>query len=139
MGIDACELWFDPLTMTLSAQPAQAQETLKAVESFSKRGWKTVLGVSNISFGLPQRPAVTRVFLAQALAAGLTMPILNVNVDAYMDTIACARLIRDEDPNAKAYIARFGGRTMDTVAPDKKTVDLQVAIVKGLDLSLIHI
>lgn len=133
MGIDACELWFDPLTMTLSAQPAQAQETLKAVESFSKRGWKTVLGVSNISFGLPQRPAVTRVFLAQALAAGLTMPILNVNVDAYMDTIACARLIRDEDSNAKAYIARFGGRTVDTVGPDKKTVDLQAAIVKGLD------
>lgn len=132
--IDPSNLWFDPLTMTLSAQPEQATETLETIQELKAKGYQTVLGVSNISFGLPDRQAVTKVFLAQALFAGLTLPILNVNIEAYMDVIVSAQLIGNQDPNAKNYISRFADRvTLKTNQNVSQTISLSNAIYKGLD------
>lgn len=133
-AIDPSDLWFDPLTMTLSAQPEQAMETLKTILDLKARSYQTVLGVSNISFGLPDRQAVTKVFLAQALFAGLSLPIINVNIEAYMDVIASARLIANQDPNAKNYIARFANRSAQKSDQNVHTaMTLSDAIYKGLD------
>lgn len=137
-AIPPANLWFDPLTLTLSAQPDQAQETLQALEILSHKGYSCTLGVSNISFGLPARKEITRAFLAQALGAGLNLPIINVNVEAYMDTIVSCRLLANEDPNAAAYIARFS-----QVKEEKKSMaasmDIYSAIYKGLDHEAVQI
>lgn len=120
--------------MTLSAQPRQAAETLKTIEALHRDGYHTILGVSNISFGLPDRQSITRTFLAQALSAGLTLPIINVNVDAYMDTIVCADLVAGKDPDAARYIERFASRTKKEMPKGSgSALTLQHAIYQGLD------
>jgi len=72
-------------------------------------GLRTVLGVSNISFGLPNRGLITQSFLTQALAAGLTLPILNPNQREMMDAVAAFRVLSGEDGQCRAYVERFAG------------------------------
>ena len=108
LGIPREDVWIDCLTLTVSAQQEQAMETLKAVRMVTERlGLRTVLGVSNISFGLPNRMLVTRAFLASALEAGLTMPIINPNQQEIMDLIAARRVLTGEDAECRAYVERF--------------------------------
>jgi len=107
-GIPAEDVWIDCLTLTVSAQQEQAQETLKALRTVREElGLQTVLGVSNISFGLPCRSLVTQNFLVQALGVGLTLPILNPNQREMMDAIAAFRVLSGEDKACRAYVERF--------------------------------
>ena len=107
-GIPREDVWIDCLTLTVSAQQEQARETLRALRMVREElGLQTVLGVSNISFGLPNRPLVTREFLTCALHAGLTLPILNPNQTELMDTVAAFRVLSGEDEGCRAYIDRF--------------------------------
>ncbi|MBE6910243.1 MAG: homocysteine methyltransferase [Ruminococcaceae bacterium] len=107
-GIAREDVWIDCLTLTVSAQQEQARETLRALSMVrSELGLQTVLGVSNISFGLPNRPLVTRTFLIEALHAGLTLPILNPNQTELMDAIAAYRVLSGEDEACRAYVERF--------------------------------
>ncbi len=77
-------------------------------------GLKTVLGVSNISFGLPARPLVNQNFLTMAMAAGLDLPILNPNVDAMMAAVRCYHLLMNIDTDAREFIAAYGNATVST-------------------------
>ena len=133
-GIPAEDVWIDCLTLTVSAQQEQAAETLKAVRAVTEElGLRTVLGVSNISFGLPSRGLITRSFLTQALAAGLTLPILNPNQREMLDAVAAFRALSGEDAQCRAYVERFAGA--DTApAPVKPGQDmtLEDAILRGL-------
>ena len=107
-GIPREDVWIDCLTLTVSAQQEQARETLRALRMVREElGLQTVLGVSNISFGLPNRPLVTREFLTCALHAGLTLPILNPNQTELMDTVAAFRVLSGEDEGCRASIDRF--------------------------------
>ena len=107
-GIPAEDVWIDCLTLTVSAQQEQARETLKAVRMVREElGLQVVLGVSNISFGLPNRPLVTQNFLIQAMAAGLTLPIINPNQREMMDAVAAFKVLSGEDAGSRDYIARF--------------------------------
>ena len=107
LGIARGDIAVDCLTLTVSAQQDQVKETLEAVRCIHDEfGLETVLGVSNISFGLPERQLVTRVFLAQAIASGLTMPIINPNQKDMMDTIDACRVLSGEDMGCGAYIER---------------------------------
>ena len=107
-GIPREDVWIDCLTLTVSAQQEQARETLAALRRVREElGLQTVLGVSNISFGLPNRPLITRTFLAEALHAGLTLPILNPNQRELMDTAAAFRVLSGEDEGSRAFIERF--------------------------------
>ena len=109
-GIPREDVWIDCLTLTVSAQQEQARETLKALRMVREElGLQTVLGVSNISFGLPNRPLVTRTFLACALHAGLTLPILNPNQTELMDAVAAFRVLSGEDDSCRVYVDRFLG------------------------------
>ena len=109
-GIPREDVWIDCLTLTVSAQQEQARETLRALCMVREElGLQTVLGVSNISFGLPNRPLVTRTFLIEALHAGLTLPILNPNQTELMDAVAAFRVLSGEDEASRAYIERFAG------------------------------
>ena len=111
-GIAREDVWIDCLTLTVSAQQEQARETLKALRMVREElGLQTVLGVSNISFGLPNRPLVTRTFLTCALHAGLTLPILNPNLSELMDAVAAYRVLSGEDESCRAYVERFADYT----------------------------
>lgn len=134
-GIPAEDVWIDCLTLTVSAQQDQAMETLKAVRMVREDlGLQVVLGVSNISFGLPNRAAVTRSFLTQALSAGLTLPILNPNQREMMDAVAAFKVLSGEDAGSRAYIARFADAAPAQTAPAANpALTLEDAIARGLE------
>ena len=134
-GIPREDVWIDCLTLTVSAQQEQAQQTLQAVRTVREElGLQTVLGVSNISFGLPNRPLVTQSFLTQAMAAGLTLPILNPNQTEMMDAVRAFRLLSGEDAGCRAYVERFaaGAAPQAHSAAPGQSLTLGEAIVRGL-------
>lgn len=133
-GIPREDVWIDCLTLTVSAQQSQAAETLKALQTVRRElGLQTVLGVSNISFGLPNRILVTQNFLVQALHAGLTAPMINPNQKEMMDAVAAFRVLSGEDAECRAYIARFANTPQAAVSgPAPSGMTLEDAIVRGL-------
>ena len=133
-GIPKEDVWIDCLTLTVSAQQEQAVETLKAVETVHRElGLRTVLGVSNISFGLPNRPLITQNFLIQAMYAGLTLPIINPNQKEMLDAVAAFRVLSGEDRECRAYVARFTGEPAAVqAAPAAGSLTLDDAIIRGL-------
>ena len=133
-GIPKEDVWIDCLTLTVSAQQEQAVETLKAVRRVREElGLNTVLGVSNISFGLPNRMLVTQAFLTCALEAGLTLPIINPNQKEIMDVIAARRVLSGEDEGCRAYVERFAEETPENkAAPAPAEMTLGEAIRRGL-------
>ena len=135
-GIPRQDVWIDCLTLTVSAQQEQAAHTLRAVSMVrSQLGLQTVLGVSNISFGLPNRLLVAQSFLTQALAAGLTLPILNPNQAEMMDAVAAFRVISGEDGESRAYIARFAaqaGASASAQAAAPAALTVEEAVMRGL-------
>lgn len=144
-GISSQDLWVDCLTLTVSAQQDQAQETLKAVRMISEElKIPTVLGVSNISFGLPLRSLMTQTFLSAALQSGLRLAIINPNAENLMDTVTAFRVLNNQDPDSRNYVTRFSGRKemtpssvqTNTPAAVQNSPDqspLCAAIAKGLD------
>lgn len=134
LGIPKEDVWIDCLTLTVSAQQEQAEETLRAVSMVRDRlGLQTVLGVSNISFGLPNRLLMTQVFLIRALHAGLTLPIANPNQKEIMDAVAAFRVLSGKDAESRAYVARFA-QEQPAAAPAKTpdSLSLDEAILRGL-------
>ena len=108
-GIPRWDVVIDPLALTAGAQQSQALETLKAVRLIkSELGCRTSLGVSNVSFGLPQRSFLNAVYLNMALAAGLDMAIVNPTDERVMDTVRAVRVFLNRDFSAKEYIAGVG-------------------------------
>ena len=109
-GIPRQDVYIDCLTLTVSAQQRQARETLAALSAVkAELGVQTVLGVSNISFGLPERQHINLSFLTQALYAGLDCPILNPNQPAVRKAVAAFRVLRGEDDGAEDYIRLCAG------------------------------
>ena len=132
-GISPSDVAIDCLTLTVSAQQDQAQQTLEALDRIRKElGLETVLGVSNISFGLPQRDVVTGAFLAQAIACGLTMPIVNPNNPYVMDMLSACRIMKGEDAGCAAYIERFAQMQKPKMESTAPRIGLEEAIVRGM-------
>lgn len=126
-GIDKKDIIIDCLTLTVSAESDQAVETLAAVRHMREKiGVATTLGVSNISFGLPSRETLNKTFLAMALEAGLTLPIINPS--AMMDMVSAYRVLANRDENAGQYIGRFAGARKSR-AEDKPAAALSLADV----------
>ena len=134
-GIPKEDVLIDCLTLTVSAQQEQAAETLRAVRAVKEElGLHTVLGVSNISFGLPARENITVSFLTQAMYAGLDLPIVNPNQSAVMDAIASFRVLSGEDRDSEAYIRRFANASAEPVPAAKSGAEMTLdeAILRGL-------
>ncbi len=116
-GIPKKDVFIDCLTLTVSAEQDKAVQTLRAVQLVhDKLGLHCVLGVSNISFGLPCRELITTGFLTLAMAHGLDLPIINPNSQPVMDAIRVFNVLYHHDQNAEDYIAACMGRTQ-TAAP----------------------
>jgi 5-methyltetrahydrofolate--homocysteine methyltransferase len=89
-GLSDDDLVFDMLTMTAAADPHAPDLTLAGVRALSKRGLTSILGVSNVSHGLPDRPLLNAAFLDAAIAAGLGVAIMNPNNSIMVDTLRAA-------------------------------------------------
>lgn len=131
--IPKSDVWIDALTLTVSAQQEQAAETLKAIHVLHHEwGLQCVLGVSNISFGLPNRPLLTSAFLLAAMEAGLSVPIVNPNMGEIQDAIAAFKVLSGQDDRAADYIARYGDAKIQTKA-SSGSLSLNVCIMDGLE------
>ena len=129
-GITKENLVFDPLCMTVSTNKDNAKITLECIEKLNKDlGVKTVLGVSNVSFGLPNRELLNSTFFTLAMQKGLGAGIINPKSDAMMNAYYSYCALNGLDDNFEQYIANV----TDTKAEVKTTdVDLKTAVVKGL-------
>lgn len=117
-GISKDELLFDALTMTVATDAEAANITLQAVRALRERyGVKTVLGVSNVSFGLPQRPLLTSAFLSMALFSGLNAAILNPCDLAVRAAFLSGRAVCGRDQGFEGYLAAFSGEAAAAIAP----------------------
>lgn len=106
-GIPKEDVLIDPLVLTASAQQAQVQVTLDTLRLLKEElGVCTVAGVSNVSFGLPNRPLLNATFLAAAIASGLDAPIMNPLSQPMMATIHAMRVINGQDQEAATFIAK---------------------------------
>ncbi len=136
IGIPKEDIFIDCLTLTASAEQAGVQETLKALSTVKERfGVKTVLGVSNISFGLPARELVNANFLTMAMTHGLDLPIINPNIASMMGAVRAYHLLMNHDENAVAFIEAYGGETpaaKPQVSGEKKAHDVPYCIAQGL-------
>lgn len=112
-GIPDCDIIIDCLTLTVSAEQKRAAETLRAIRMVKQKlGLSTVLGVSNISFGLPQRPLISSAFFAMAMEAGLDAAIINPKDKPMMDAWRSAMVLLNRDHQASEYIEAYrGGQT----------------------------
>ena len=114
-GIRREDVYVDCLTLTVSAEQAAASQTLEALARVKRElGLKTVLGVSNISFGLPARPLVNQNFLTMAMTKGLDLPIINPNLEAMMAAVRCYHLLMNIDTDARDYIAAYANAEVST-------------------------
>ncbi|OKZ46725.1 MAG: homocysteine methyltransferase [Clostridiales bacterium 41_21_two_genomes] len=129
-GIDKKDLIVDALAMTISTDTQNAIETLKAVDYIKHTlGVNTVLGVSNISFGLPNREAVNTAFYTLCLKAGLSACIINPKSQSMMNAYYSYNALAGLDENCTEYIE--SAVVIDVVA-DASNITLLDAIVKGM-------
>ena len=135
LGIPRENVYIDCLTLTVSAEQDAALETLNAVRRVkTELGLKTVLGVSNISFGLPERMIVTHNFLTMALAYGLDLPIINPNVFDMTAAVRAFNVLSGYDKNSMEYVKCYGAKK-DSPAPTdsaNRDIDLNYALENGL-------
>ena len=133
-GIPKEDIYIDCLTLTASAEQEAVLETINALERVKKElGLKTVLGVSNISFGLPSRELINRTFLSMALTKGLDLPIINPNVDSMAGAVRAYRLLANFDKNAEEFISAYGSSApAENKAALTSEHTLDYAIEKGL-------
>ncbi|MBE6940267.1 MAG: homocysteine methyltransferase [Ruminococcaceae bacterium] len=143
-GIGPENLLFDPLAMTISADPQSAQVTLEALRRIRvELGCHTSLGVSNISFGLPSREAVNSTFFTMALHNGLSAAIMNPFSQDMRKAYFAYQALAGLDPNCQAYIQAATGfvsaaaaapapTATAAAAPEQLSSRLQHAIAKGL-------
>ena len=133
-GIPRGDVYIDCLTLTASAEQDGAAETLKAVRMVKEKlGLKTVLGVSNISFGLPNRELINSSFLTMAMTNGLDLPIINPNIASMAGAVRAYRLLTGYDRNGVKFIEVYGNDQAKQTAPSTvQEVDISYAVANGL-------
>lgn len=114
-GIDKKDIVIDVLTMTISSEKNGAKVTLEALKKVRERyGVRTVLGVSNISFGLPRRPVINSHFYTMALQNGLTAGIINPSSEEMMKSYDAYVALMGYDENCTSYITKYAVPVTET-------------------------
>ena len=139
-GIPKHRIMIDTLVLTASAEQALVKETLKGLTLVRSLGVKTALGVSNVSFGLPNRGLLNKTFLSMAMYAGLNMPILNPLDTEMMGAIASYNVLMGIDKDSQNYIDKYKDVEISITTTSSGTVkadntgslDLYNAVKKGL-------
>ncbi len=137
-GIDKRNIVFDPLALTVSSDKNSALVTLECIERITNElQANTSLGVSNISFGLPNRDVINSTFFAMALQKGLSMAIMNPMSVPMMNTYRAYLALSAMDENFSGYIENSVSQSTEQSAPvaKKKSTDavgLKDAVVRGM-------
>ena len=132
-GIDRKDIVIDVLAMTISSDPDGAKTTLKALRQVrEKYGVCTVLGVSNISLGLPCRPVINANFYTMALQSGLSAGIINPLSEDMMRSYYAYCALMNYDENCEEYIRQYAGQKAEAPAQKAAGLTLKAAILKGL-------
>ena len=138
--IEKNNIIFDTLAMTISADPKAANETLKALNIIKNElGCHTSLGVSNVSFGLPNRDVINSVFFSLALENGLSGAIMNPYSAEMMKTYYTFKALKGLDENCADYISvaeSFSSTVIEnkkenTATTDNSSSELMTAVIKG--------
>ena len=133
-GISRKDIVVDALTMTMSTDDNSAQVTLDTVKDITEQGGRTVLGVSNISFGLPQRELINSAFFTMALQAGLSAGIINPNAKAMMQAYDAYLVLGGYDAQCMKYVEKYAVDKAAATNPLPTTptrLSLQECIIKG--------
>ena len=106
LGMAAEQVFFDPLVLPIAVDSSQGLVTLKTIEQIKSRypGARTVMGLSNVSYGLPNRKLINRSFLLMAAYAGLDAVILNTLDTKAMGLIKVADMLVGKDSSCRAYL-----------------------------------
>ncbi|MBQ7504391.1 MAG: homocysteine S-methyltransferase family protein [Ruminococcus sp.] len=132
-GINPKDVYIDCLTLTVSAEQEGCRETLNALRRVKNElGCKTCLGVSNISFGLPNRPLANHIFLTMALENGLDLPIINPNDEDMTGAVRAFKVLSNIDKNSADYIAAYNEAKPEKPVIKSSRVTLGEAIKSGL-------
>ena len=126
-GIGKDSILVDGLVMAVSSDPKAAKETLKVVRWCTENGFHTVLGISNGSFGLPERRFLNAAYLVMAMGCGLSAAIMNPNDKLMMDLYCAAQALTERDEGFAQYIRRFG----EAQAPETEAASVTDAILTG--------
>lgn len=152
-GIARKDIVIDALTMTMSTDSNSANVTLETVRRIKQQGGRTVLGVSNISFGLPQREVINSAFFTMAMQAGLSAGIINPNSQAMMQSYDTFRVLGGFDNQCLSYVEKYSvvkaappagtkttasaktasdtAPTAGSASPTSGSMDLKTCIIKG--------
>jgi 5-methyltetrahydrofolate--homocysteine methyltransferase len=131
-GIDQKDIIVDTLAMTISAGQENAAVTLKALQLMKEKlAVHTSLGVSNISFGLPQRENINAAFFTMALQSGLSAAIVNPNSQAMMNAYYAYCALSGVDEKCMGYISKYSAQPTEA-APAAGEMTLHTAIIRGL-------
>ena len=136
-GVDKKELIFDPLTLTVASGKDNANVTLEAVKMLKERGYKSILGVSNVSFGLPERDIINSTFYTGTLFAGLDLAIINPESEAMRRAYKAYNALSANDDGCREYV-EFASLAKSEKTPDtapKNDTSLGEMIKKGLKTS----
>lgn len=132
-GIQKKDIVIDVLAMTISSEPDGAKVTLEALKGVREAyGVCTVLGVSNISFGLPYRPAINSNFYTMAMQNGLSAGIINPSSEDMMRSYYSFCALMNYDENCEEYIQKYGNQQISTTSIMSSELTLKSAIEKGL-------
>ncbi len=133
LGIPSKDVYIDCLTLTVSAEQPACKETLKALHRVkTELGCKTCLGVSNISFGLPNRELINHIFLTMALEEGLDLPIINPNDELMTGAVRAYKVLADIDKNSKNFIESYNEIKTEKPKIVSSHISLTDAIINGL-------
>ncbi|MBQ6703179.1 MAG: homocysteine S-methyltransferase family protein [Clostridia bacterium] len=132
-GLGPNDFIFDPLTLTVSAGGDNGKITLECVRRLKgELGVCTSLGVSNVSFGLPNRGLLNSAFLTLAMGAGLSAAIVNPHAPGMLEAYRSARALLGMDENCAGYISAFGGEAAPAAAAGRENMSLYESVLKGL-------
>ncbi len=139
-GIPVRDIFIDTLTLTVSSEQKAALETVRAIrilkEKYGSQGIQFVLGVSNISFGLPRRDIINSRFFELALDAGLTAAIINPASQSMMDSYRAYRSLAGFDENCLEYIETYTGTVDPTTAKAKEKILLDAVADGTISISV---
>lgn len=133
-GLTRSNVVVDGLVMTVSAEQKAAVETLNVIEWAARNGLNSIIGLSNVSFGLPERAWINGAFLAMAAVKGLTLAIANPSLEVTVNLKLAADVLTAKDHNGTCYIRHFSKESPHS----KDNIPIQVDLLEQIRLAVIH-
>ena len=119
-GYGISDICVDALVMTVSADMEAANRTLELIKMCTERKINTVCGLSNVSFGLPERALLNRTFLSMAMGQGLNMAIANPLFAELMDMVCAGNALRGKDHKMEKFLLRFADKSQEKIVSETK-------------------